>query len=96
MHLGPTWSHFGGHFHENHGRKWPESREWTPKAVYRCRFARLMRIISPCVRSKRAHKQERHVLPTFFTFQGSHGDARESLQTIEPDRLGGGRGRVNP
>ena len=69
MHLGPTWSHFGGHFHENYGRQWPESEKWTPKAAYRRRFARLMRIISPCIRSKRAHKQERHVLPTFFLCQ---------------------------
>ena len=93
MHLGPTWSHFGGNFHENYGRQWPESEKWTPKAAYRRRFARLMHIISPCVRSKRAHKQEIHVLPTFFTFQGSHGDARESLQPSEPERwegVGGG------
>ena len=46
-----------------------------------------MHIISPCVRSKRAHKQERHVLPTFFTFQGSHGDARESLRRSEPNNF---------
>ena len=76
-----NWSHFGVNFHENYGRQWPESEKWTPKAAYRRRFARLMRIISPCVRSKRAHKQEIHVLPTFFTFQGSHEYSREVLQT---------------
>ena len=93
MHLGPTWSDFGGNFHENYGRQWPESEKWTPKAAYRRRFARLMHIISPCVRSKRAHKQEIYVLPTFFTFPGSHEDARESLQRSEPERwegVGGG------
>ena len=67
---------------------------WT----YRRRFARLMHIISPCVRSKRAHKQEIHVLPTFFAFQGSHEDARESLQfaSLRAEPVGKGRGRVNP
>ena len=89
MHLGLTWSHFGGNFHENYGRQWPESEKWTPKAAYRRRFARLMHIISPCVRSKRAHKQEIHVLPTFFTFQGSHEHSTESLQIAEPDRWEG-------
>ena len=81
MHLGLTWSHFGGNFHENYGRQWPESEKWTPKAAYRRRFARLMHIISPCVRSKRAHKQEIHVLPTLFTFQGSHEYSREVLRS---------------
>ena len=94
MHLGPIWSHFGGHFHENYGRQWPESEKWTPKAAYRRRFARLMRIISPSVRSKRAHKQETHVLPTFFVcFQGSHEYPGAGLRRSEPDRwegVGGG------
>ena len=58
---------FGVNFHENYGRQWPESEKWTPKAAYRRRFARLMRIISPCVRSKRAHKQEIHILLTFLS-----------------------------
>ena len=47
------------------------------------------------VRPKRAHKQEIHIFPTYFAFQGSHGDAKESLQASEPDRPGGGKGRVN-
>ena len=57
MHLGLTWSHFGGNFHENYGKERPESEKWTPRVAYRRRFARLMRTISPYVWSKRAHKQ---------------------------------------
>ena len=93
MHLRPTWSHFGGNFHEIYGRQWLESEKWTPRAAYRRRFSRLMHIISPYVWSKRAHKQEIHVLPTFFTSQRSHGDSTESLEIAEPDRwegVGGG------
>ena len=55
-----------------------------------------MHIISPCVRSKQAHRQEIHILRTFLKGQSGHGDSREELQLSEPDRLGGGRGRVNP
>ena len=50
--LGSLWGHFGATL-------------WS-LWVYRRRFARLMHIISPCVRSKRAHKQEIHDLPTLL------------------------------
>ena len=30
------------------------------------------------VHPKRAHKQEKHIFPTYFAFQGSHEGARES------------------
>ena len=36
------------------------------------------------------------VFKAFLKRQSGHGYARESLQLSEPDRLGGGRGRVNP
>ena len=36
------------------------------------------------------------VLPLLFEGQRSDGYSREVLQGSEPDRLGGGRGRVNP
>ena len=41
-----------------------------------------------------AHKQQIHIFPTYFAFQRSRDTVRESLQLSEPDRLGGGRGRV--
>ena len=40
--------------------------------AYRRRFARLMHIISPCVRSKRVHKQGIQISPTGFACQGRH------------------------
>ena len=71
MHLGPTWSHFGGNFHENNGRQWPEIEKWTPKAAYRHRIAHAMHIISPCVRPKRAQKQNVFIFP--MNFEGARG-----------------------
>ncbi len=59
------------------------------------RMALVMHIISPCVRPKRAHKQNIFIFPMNFAWPGSRETARESLQPSEPDRLGGGRGRVN-
>ena len=53
--LGSLWGHFG--------------ITLGSLRAYRRRFACLMHIISPCVRSKRAHKQETHVLPTSFACQ---------------------------
>ena len=44
------------------------------------------------VRPKRVHKQEIHIFPTYFAFQGSHEGAKESLQTFEPVTLGSLRG----
>ena len=64
-----NWSHFGVNFHENNGRQWPESEKWTPKAAYRRRMALVMHIISPCVRPKRAHKQQILIFP--MNFEGS-------------------------
>ena len=43
--------------HKNYGRQGPESETWTPKVAYRRRMARVMHILSPCVRPKRVHKQ---------------------------------------
>ena len=48
------------------------------------------------VRFKRAHKQAIHILPTFWKRPRCDGSAGAGLQASEPDRLGGGRGRVNP
>ena len=62
--LGSLWGHFGVTL----GSLW----------AYRRRFARLMHIISPCVRSKRVHKQEIHILPTCFAFQKSRGGAKST------------------
>ena len=36
------------------------------------------------------------VLKAFLKAQGSDGYSTEEFQSDEPDRLGGGRGRVNP
>ena len=65
-----NWRRFGVNFHENYGRQWPESEKRTPRVAYRRRFARLMHSISPCVRSKRAHKQEIHVLKLKMVING--------------------------
>ena len=43
-----------------------------------------------------AHKQQIHIFPTFFQIPKGHEYARTSLQSSEPGRLEGGRGRVNP
>ena len=43
-----------------------------------------------------AHKQQIHIFPTFFQIPIGHEYARTSFQPSEPDRLGGGRERVNP
>ena len=43
-----------------------------------------------------AHKQQIHIFPTFFLIPKDCEDAKENLQSSGPDRLGGGRGRVNP
>ena len=44
----------------------------------------------------RAHKQEIHIFPTLFKFQGTTSTPDAVLQASEPWRLVGGRGRVNP
>ena len=36
------------------------------------------------------------VFACFLEGQSVHGDSREEFQSSEPDRPGGGRGRVNP
>ena len=64
--------------------------------TYRRGFACLMHIISPYVRSKRAQKQKVLIFAKDFAFQGSHEGSGAGLRGAEPDRLGGGRGRVNP
>ena len=89
MHLGPTWSQFGGNFHENYGRQWPESEKWTPRVAYRRRMAHAMHIISPCVRPKRAHKQNIRISCTYLRGQDSHEGIRE---TEKGARNGGGTG----
>ena len=58
--------------------------------VYSCGFDGVI------VRPKRVHKQIILIFAKDFACHGSHEDARESLGKSEPDRLGGGRGRVNP
>ena len=80
--VGSLWGHFGVTL--------------EPLWAYRRRFARLLHIMSPCVRSKRVQKQKVLIFANDFAFQGSHGDPGAGLQGDGPDRLGGGRGRVNP
>ena len=58
--------------------------------VYSCGFDGVI------ARPKRVHKQIIFIFAKDFACHGSHEDARESLQRSGPDRLGGGRGRVNP
>ena len=89
-------SHIGSKFHKAYGRQWPESEKWTPKAAYRCRMAHAMHIISPCVRPKRAHKQNIPIFPTYFEGSGGVQGRQPNEQVSDPDRMGGGRGRVNP
>ena len=48
------------------------------------------------VRPNRAHKQQIHILPTFFACHRGARRRQENEQLSEPDRLGGGRGRVTP
>ena len=55
-----------------------------------------MHIISPYVRSKRAQKQKVLIFAKDFAYQRCDGDPGAGLRLSEPDRLGGGRGRVNP
>ena len=49
-----------------------------PLWSYRRRFALLMHIISPCVRSKRVHKRETNNLPTFFACRDGPEDAKST------------------
>ena len=58
--------------------------------VYSCGFDGVI------VRPKRAHKQEIHIFAS--DFEGPRGARvrQENEKLSEPDRLGGGRGRVNP
>ena len=48
-----------------------------------------MCIVSPCVRPKRAHKQEIHIFPTFFNTFTNHECPQESLRGAEPDGFWG-------
>ena len=86
---------FGSTFHKNNGRQWPESEKGTPRVAYRRRMALAMHIISPCVRPRRAHKQEIHIFLTYFEGPRGARGRQENEKPSEPDRLGGGRGRVN-
>ena len=91
MHLGPTWSHFRSNFHKNNGRQWPESEnERTPKAAYRRRMARAMYIISPCVRPKRAQKQNYfpRIFEGFLKGQEGHGGAKKNNDGVGRGTLG--------
>ena len=84
-----TWGDFGnilgyfgalwGHFWDTLGSLWP----------YRRRWARVMRIVSPCVRSKRVHKREIHIFPTFFNTFTNHGCPQESPKLPESDGFWG-------
>ena len=61
--LGRLWDEFSEKYY---GRQGPESEEWTPKVACRRRMARIMHIISLCVRPKGAHEQEIHIFPRSF------------------------------
>ena len=45
---------------------------------------------------KRENVEKPQVFVCFFEGQSGHEDPREEFQLSSPDRLGGGRGRVNP
>ena len=64
--------------------------------AYRRRFACLIHIMSPCVRSKRVQKQKVLIFAKDFACQRCDEYPGAGFQPSEPDRLGGGRGRVNP
>ena len=66
--MGSAWHRLEDNFHKNNGRQWPESEKWTPRVAYRRRMALAMHIISPCVRPKRAHKQNIFIFPTYFAY----------------------------
>ena len=88
--LGSLWGHFGvtlgslwAHFGFTLGSLW----------AYRRRMASVMRIVSPCVRPKRVHKQKILISSTYFGCQGSHEDSRAKLRSSEPrgwEGVGGG------
>ena len=48
-----------------------------------------MRIVSPCVRPKGAHKQEIHIFTTFFDTFTNHEGAQESPQVLESEGFWG-------
>ena len=58
--------------------------------VYSCGFDGVI------VRLKRVHKQIILIFAKDFACHGSHEYIKESLRRSGPDRLGRGRGRVNP
>ena len=59
-------------------------------------MASLMPMCAGLVGPKSENVEISLVLPLLFEGSRGHESARESLQPSEPDRLGGGRGRVNP
>ena len=59
-------------------------------------MAGVMGICGGLVGPKSGNVEKVLVFKGFLKGQGSHEDARESLQRSGPDRLGGGRERVNP
>ena len=48
-----------------------------------------MHIVSPCVRPKRAHKQEIQIFRTFFNTFTNHECPQESIQGVGPEGFWG-------
>ena len=82
------WSHFRSNFHKNYGRQGPESEKWTPKVACRRRMALVMHIISLCVRSEGAHKQEMQILPCVFLVQDGPENTRSTKVPADRVTLG--------
>ena len=80
--LGRLWEHFGApwsHFGVTLRSLWPYRRPWE----------HVMCIVSPCVRPKRAHKQEIHIFPTFFDTFTNHEAPQEAPQGSETEGFWG-------
>ena len=78
--LAPFWGYFGATL-----------GIWTSNGRYdgcSCEFD------GAIVRPNRAHKQQIHILPTFFACPRGARRRQENEISSEPGRLGGGRGRV--